>query len=67
MPEVEVLLPVELREIMAASGRRIARLHRPITRAISEAWGLPHLSTAITKLAIMDRIAMAATKRRKWR
>lgn len=30
-PEVEVLLPVELRETMAAVGRRIARLHRPVT------------------------------------
>lgn len=27
-PEVEVLLPVELRGTMAATGRRIARLHR---------------------------------------
>ncbi len=28
-PEVEVLLPVELRETMAAIGRRITHLHRP--------------------------------------
>lgn len=29
-PDVEVVLPVELRDTMAAIGRRIARLHRPI-------------------------------------
>lgn len=28
-PDVEVLLPVELRDAMAGVGRRIARLHRP--------------------------------------
>jgi len=28
-PDVEVLLPVELRDAMADAGRRIARLHRP--------------------------------------
>lgn len=28
-PDVEVVLPVELRETMAAIGRRLARLHRP--------------------------------------
>ncbi len=28
-PDVEVVLPVELRETMAAIGRRISRLHRP--------------------------------------
>lgn len=28
-PDVEILLPVELRATMAAVGRRIARLHRP--------------------------------------
>ena len=28
-PDVEVLLPIELRATMAAVGRRIARLHRP--------------------------------------
>jgi predicted DNA-binding transcriptional regulator YafY len=27
-PDVEILLPVELRDAMAAVGRRIARLHR---------------------------------------
>lgn len=28
-PDVEVLLPLELRTTMAALGRRITRLHRP--------------------------------------
>jgi hypothetical protein len=30
-PEVEVLLPIELRHTMAAIGRRMADLHRPVT------------------------------------
>jgi predicted DNA-binding transcriptional regulator YafY len=30
-PEVEVLLPVEVRETMAAVGRGITRLHQPTT------------------------------------
>jgi predicted DNA-binding transcriptional regulator YafY len=30
-PEVEVLLPVELRRTMAAIGRRMTDLHRPVT------------------------------------
>ena len=29
-PEVEVMLPMELRKTMAAVGRRVARLHRPL-------------------------------------
>ena len=36
-PEVEVVLPVELRETMAAIGRRITRLHRPATPVVTEA------------------------------
>ena len=34
-PEVEVVLPVELRETMAAMGRRITRLHRPATPVVA--------------------------------
>ena len=30
-PDVEILLPAELRTTMAAVGRRITRLHRPVT------------------------------------
>ena len=38
-PEVEVLLPLELRETMAAIGRRITRLHRPATQATARPAG----------------------------
>ena len=44
-PEVEVLLPVEIRQAMATIGRRIARLHRPTREsatASGQGGGQPH-------------------------